>query len=189
MVSCAKEDQLNNNNSTSIEISYHDWNPDILVVDSILMDLNNDNLDDLKFLIEKNYQGTSPSGGPYYNYFARCISVNPNLKVSLGTEVDPSQQDWNCLELNDPISNNLTWKNSFILNGQVIVAGAIGFWDTNDAEGYIGFKLESNGITNFGWIRINVNYTSFIDKRYEIACLEYAISETNNSIIRAGQIE
>ncbi|NVK65035.1 MAG: hypothetical protein HWE22_10635 [Flavobacteriales bacterium] len=189
IISCSKDETLNGNGSSTIEINYFDWNPDTLVIDSILIDLQSDGVNDIKFLIEKDYQGLSPSGGPYYNYFARCLSINPNLRVSLGTELNPSQQDWNCLKFNDLISNNLTWNSSFILNGQVIYAGAIGVWDTNDTEGFIGTKLESNGQTNFGWIKINVNSNSFIDKRFEIMCFEYAISETNNVTINAGQTE
>lgn len=189
IVSCAKEDQLIDDNSASIEITYHDWNPDTLVFDSILVDLNNDNFNDLKFFIEKDYQGTSPSGGPYYNYFAKCISVNHNLTVSLGIEVDPSQRDWNFLEFNNLISNNLTWDSSFVLKGQVVSAGGIGLWDRNDTEGYIGIKFESTEVTNFGWIKVDVNYNSIVDKHYEITCFEYAISETNSTIIKAGQIE
>jgi len=189
IISCSKEVTLDDNGTSPIEINYFDWNPDTLVTDSILIDLQNDGADDIKFLIQKDYQGTSPSGGPYYNYFARCLSINPNVTVSLGTELDPSQQDWDCLKYNHSISNNLTWNNSFILNGRVIAAGSIGFWDTNDTEGYIGIKIESNGVTNFGWIRVNVTYNSAIDKRYEIMCLEYAISETNNATINAGQTE
>lgn len=189
IISCSKEVTLDDNGTSPIEINYFDWNPDTLVTDSILIDLQNDGDDDIKFLIRKDYQGTSPSGGPYYNYFARCLSINPNVTVSLGTELDPYQQDWDCLKYNHLISNNLTWNSSFILNGRVIGAGLIGFWDTNDTEGYIGIKIESNGVTNFGWIRVNVTYNSVIDKRYEIMCLEYAISETNNATINAGQTE
>lgn len=189
IVSCSKDELSNNNSSNSIEINYYAWSPDTLIVDSMLIDLNNDSINDIKFLIEKDYQGTSPSGGPYYNYFARCISVNSNLKISLGTEVDAVQQEWNCLLFDNSISNNLTWENSFILHGEVINAGAIGVWDTNDSEGYIGVKFESNLSTNFGWIYINTNYNSFIDKKYEITCFSYAISETNNSNIKAGQKE
>ena len=108
IISCSKDDTLNGNGSSTIEINYFDWNPDTLVIDSILIDLQSDGINDIKFLIEKDYQGFSPSGGPYYNYFARCLSINPNLRVSLGTELNPSQQDWNCLKFNDLISNNLT---------------------------------------------------------------------------------
>ena len=189
IASCSKDKSVNNSNSSGIEVNHHDWNPDTLVVDSILIDLNNDNLNDLKFLIEKDYQGTSPGEGNYYNYFAKCISINSNLKVSLGTAVHPDQQNWNCLELNDLIFNDLTWSKSFILKGQVIGAGGIGIWDKNNAEGYIGLKLKSNGMTNFGWIKVNVDYNTSIDKHYKIICYEYAISELNNSIIKAGQIE
>lgn len=189
MIACSKDDPAPSNNASSMEIDHHDWDPDTLVVDSILIDLNNDSSSDLKLVAEKIYQGTSPSGGPYYNYFAKCISVNTDLQISIGTEVDPAQQVWNCLELNDPISTDLTWYDSFILKGQVISAGAIGTWDTNANEGYIGIKFESNGTRNFGWIKVNVNYNGLIENRYEIICFEYALSGTDDAIIHAGQVE
>ena len=189
IASCSKDEPLSIDTSVSTEINHYDWNPDTLIFDSLLIDLNNDNIDDLKFLIEKIYQGTSPSGGPYYNYFAKCISVNPELKISLGVEMNPSQQEWDCLEFEDSISTNLTWKNSFTLNGEVIIAGSIGIWDMNNSYGYIGLKFESTQATYFGWININSNYNPLLDKRYEITCFEYAVSETSNFIIKAGQIE
>lgn len=186
IASCSKDKLINN---TSAKINYFNWDPDSLVVDSIVVDLNNDNFDDLKFLVQRNYQGTSPSGGSYYNYFATCTSINSALKISLGTELNPSQQTWDCLEFNALISNNLTWNDSYILKGQVISAGAIGVWDTNNPGEYIGIKLESNGASYFGWIKASVNYNYSIEKRYEITCFEYAISETNNATLKAGQKE
>lgn len=189
IISCSKDEVINNNISFNIDVNHYNWSPDTLIVDSFLIDLDNDYDNDLKFLIKKDYQGTSPSGGSYYNYFAQCSSINSNLKVSLGNEVVNSQSNWNCLKFNHSISNNLTWKKSFNLKGTVVGAGEIGFWDINDNDGYIGLKFETNGIINFGWIKAEVNNNYFIDKRYEIKCLEYAISETQNALIKAGQTE
>lgn len=177
-ISCTKEQTP----LAPIVINHYDWNPDSLVVDSMLVDLNNDNADDIKFLIERVYQGATPSGGPYYNYFAKCISVNSEVTISLGNAP-------NCIMTNDLISDELTWETSKILKGQVIAAGDIGDWNICNADGYIGIRFESNGEVFYGWIRVDVNYNDALEKRYEIICFEYAMSETSNAFIEAGQIE
>lgn len=171
------------------KISYYDWSPDIEVYDSVFIDLNHDSIADIRFQCSKVYQGSSPSGGAYYNYFVNCLSANANVGVSLGVETDPSQRLWDCLLTDDIISDSLTWNDSFTLEGSVIVAGGIGIWDINPVhEGYVAFRIKSAESSNFGWLRIHTEFNAFAE-RYEITCFEYAISETANKTIKAGQKE
>jgi len=184
--SCTKEKeeeiQLIPPTMVTYNINHFDWIPDTTTTDSILLDFDGDNIFDLKFLVEKTYQGSTPSGGPYYNYFSKVISLNNNLLISLGTELDTSFQTWNCIEYGDLISENLTWKSSFILNGSVIFAGSIGLWDTNNNQGYLCLKFMTNQNNKWGWI----NLTSTINN---ITLNEYAINENINQLIKAGQTE
>ena len=69
--------------------------------DSFAIDLNNDNIDDLKFERETNY-GSSPSGGDYFiSSFRKVSSLNEDLKISLGKQHPNSvlsYSGWNCLK-------------------------------------------------------------------------------------------
>jgi hypothetical protein len=181
-VSCSN-DQPN----PAIELDLVDWNPDSVVVDSFELDINNDAIHDIQLKIEKSYQGTSPSGGPYYNYFTKVIALHPEVQLTLGKLEYPPQQVWNCLHLNTPITSDLTWGDAFVLKGQVIAAGNIGVWDINTSEGFVGIRYTENNNDYFGWIKLSVDYDAFLDKRYRITCYEYAFSRTENLILLAGQ--
>ena len=188
IISCSKN-EVSINEDIPIDIYHYDWDPDTVVflgsIDSIIIDLNNDNIDDLIFRNQTAY-GSAPGGGETYTLYStsEVESVNEALKISMGTHNTPTGSnylDWNCLSFNDPILNELTWENSFYLIGYVHGSGDIGVWNHNDHEGYIGLKFETNQSTYFGWIKIN--------KDSGTAFCEYAISETNNATILAGQSE
>lgn len=182
IMSCSKNETIN-----PIEVFYHDWDPDTLIIlgenGSFSIDLNNDNIDDLKFESERNL-GFSPSGGSYViSSFRKVFSVNEDLKISLGKQhpnAAHSYSDWNCLKFSDWISNGLTWRDNFILSGYVNGWGNVGVWNYNDFENYIGLKFEMNQSTYFGWIKL----TDLI-----VRLDEYAISETQNAVIYTGQSE
>lgn len=186
IMSCSKNETIN-----PIEVFYHDWDPDTLFYlgenDSFAIDLNNDNIDDLKFERETNY-GFSPSGGDYFISSRKNVSsLNEDLKISLGKQHPNSvlsYSGWNCLKFSDWISNALTWGDNFNLNGYVAQFGeSFGVWDRNDYDGYIGLKFEMNQSTYFGWIKLT-------DTLYSMVRLDkYAISETQNAVIYTGQSE
>jgi hypothetical protein len=105
----------------------------------------------------------------------------------MGTETNPNQQEWDCLVLNDSISNNLSWRDLFLLKGNVIGAGNVGIWDTNQQTGYLATRISQGGSTYFGWIRVNVSSNGAWDNLYQITCYEFATSDTDQAIIKVGQ--
>lgn len=179
VVSCKK-----NKSKASYDIRHYDWSPDSTVLDSVFLDLNNDHIDDLKFVLSKTLQGSTPSGGPYYNYSSNVVALNNDLLLSLGTKLPQSNANdpWDCLKLNDAIGPHLTWDSSFRLNYHVIIAGHVGTWDTNTNEGFIGLKFKIGQSSNWGWIKVSTTIT-------KITLKEYAINELLNQPIAAGQIQ
>jgi len=182
LIACSKDD-------VQKKINYFNWDPDVTVVDSLRLDVNNDSIDDIMFLVKKDLQGASPSGGSYYNYLAQCYALNSTVKLSLGKLTSPSQQKYTCFNVNDLISNDMYWDSSYVLNAQVIAAGNVGFWDFNTSYGYLGIQVEADGGRYFGWIHLNVNYNSLSDKHYEFLLYDFALCATKNATLNVGEME
>ena len=187
VISCSKENETQPPTPivTTFDIHHFDWVPNTIITDSIRLDLNSDNNFDLEFKLTATYQGSTPSGGPYYNYSSNIISLDSNLLISLGTKLPPSSSSydpWDCLEFNDMISENLTWERSFRLNYSVIYAGDVGTWDINKNEGYVALKFNTAQKNKWGWIKLTSTSSNIILK-------EYVINENLNQPIFAGQIK
>ena len=183
LLTCSKDDSPTDEPDSTV-IHHFDWNPDLIVLDSILIDLNQDNVDDLMLHVEKRYEGTRPNGGPYYNYFAWVKALNSATKVSAGVS---SQNACDCIEHDESIDSALTWEDTIELRGSVIAAGAIGYWDNSTPHGYVGLKMESGSSTYYGWLKTDVSEDSSLDRRYSFTCYAYGMSETANGTIKAGQ--
>jgi len=169
------------------KINYYNWDPDITVVDSLKLDVNKDSIEDIMFLIKKDLQGISPSGGPYFNYLAQCLRLNPAVKISLGKLTSSSQQNYTCFKVNDLISNDNYWDTSLLLKAQIIAAGNVGCWDLNTSYGYLAIQVEADGGKYFGWIHLDVSYNGSSDKHYEFLLYDYALCETKNATLSVGE--
>ena len=162
-------------------ISWYDWQPDTVITDSILVDVDFDTFPDIIFRRLTFYAGASPSSGSYYNYFATVSAIDSSVLVSPGVQLDASGQFWNCLDSGEAVNQSLTWGSGYNIRGEVIMAGAIGIWDTNINGGYIGFQLSKLGRKNYGWIKVAAQ------ARTSIILSEFAINHTSSLSIAAGQ--
>lgn len=170
-------------NSTSDSINYHKFNPLIRVKgkrygvdtnyyfhDSLQLDLNKDNILDLhfeyyKYLIEHPCDDSNNNDTivvccfPDAAAFCRIRSAE-NVDVSMeqfGNTLYPK-----VLRPGETIDSRNSW--SEIGKTMDFSMASTGLpWDDNLYESYLGFRIRISNDTTFGWIRLNTNYTNYID--------------------------
>ena len=193
--SCEKE---NEKVAPSNKILYHVLNPSIVVssVDSLIdhpsgcgyipspsdssasitIDINDDGLMDFTLTCSSWYSFVSASNP--------CANYNTNITLS-GTSNDNklaitgNYNVVNLFEFNDELNSSQEWSNTGIL----MLSSALAPFSTNfNGDKYLGLKINQDQEDLFGWI--------YIDKNgYEITVISYAINQTANISIKAGQIE
>jgi len=184
LISCSKQEE-----EINTDIAYRNLEPNVVVTDSFLIDINTDGEMDVMFFVEKDFQGYSPTGESTYNYFSRCIAKNSNVSVSAGTRISTSQNKWNCLQYESYVSSQITWLQKLTFNGKIIGADDVGIWDINPSYDFIGVKIENGTKSYYGWVRLVTSFDTVSDNGYTITVGEYAYMISNNIVIRAGQIE
>lgn len=161
-------------------VEYTDWS-NTAVSDSLLLDLNGDSIPDFKLKLY-DYIGGQTETGVFWNQLASIIVVNDDFAFSFGTQL--SQNNYECLKLNDLINENITWyengvSHNFhtnIFNGQYI---HVGFWDLFDHDNHIGYRQKIGNSYHYGWIRLNTSWS-------EIIVVESAVNTTPNEEIPTG---
>ena len=125
IVNCKKKEEYN-----EIEKFYYkDFQPNIEVLccDSIFIDFNNDNINDI---------------GAYLSISAKISSLNSNTQIYCGTQHSASLVP---VQENDVIDNRIIWTNT--------THGILGLLGPN-YETYIAFKLNKENGSCYGWIKI-----------------------------------
>ena len=143
---------------------------------SISLDINNDTVVDFILSCKSWYNFVSASG-PCANYNTSIVlsgTSNEN-KVGISGNYNIVKQ----YVLNDVIDNSQQWSNTAMLMlSSVSAPFATNFNDTI----YLGLKINTDQGDYFGWI--------YIDKNgYDITVISYAMNQTANSSIDAGQTE
>jgi hypothetical protein len=198
IIGCSKENDLETENPIIESITYTELNPNIQItsVDSLIyhgsgcgyvpspsdstasisLDINNDNVVDFTLSCNSWYNFVSASG-PCANYNTSIVlsgTSNEN-KVGISGNYNIVKQ----YVLNDVIDNSQQWSNTAML--MLSSASAPFATNFNDTV-YLGLKINTDQGDYFGWI--------YIDKNgYDVKVISYAVNQTVNSSINAGQTE
>lgn len=154
---------------------------DTIVSDSIDIDL--DGVYDMKF-INEHYLYWISASSPCYNFNCKISVKMINI---IDTIAFYNDEYWwiDELYLNDSIDNNLNYNYyNYPINQPFIsyhcTSGPPGIHNFI-GEKYLGFKMYRSGKTMFGWVRIeSVGYNGVIIR-------DFAVNQTNNNLILAGQ--
>jgi hypothetical protein len=160
-------------------IHYTDFEPDLSVElfnysDSIFVDIDNDGIDDLAFIVSGEHDPQ------YYTRFTSSIyTLNKNVKI-IATDNNNFVQK---LNVGDTISANQSWSTDSVYRLKVqfisyypppettTYYGALG-------SGYFGFEIEYPNETFYGWIHIYATSTSITVKETAIYGITVNIQET-----------
>lgn len=145
-------------------------------VETINLDVNGDGVDDFKFIYYTYYMRFSTSN-PCRNHHSgvRIDGLNPETKIA-GVGEYPHIK---VFDLNDTIGSELTYSQSATVFMDIAASPAnyYGF----EGTGYVGIKLPDSG---YGWMKV-----SFDGSTFTFNVMEYALNNTLNSSIMAGQVE
>jgi hypothetical protein len=143
---------------------------------SISFDINDDSIDDFTITCNSWYNFVSASG-PCVNYNTSIVlsGTSDENKVSIA-------EDYNIVkryDLNEVIDNSQQWSNTAML----MLSSATAPFTTNfNGATYLGLKVNTEQGDYFGWI--------YIDKNgYDVTIISYALNQSINNSIYAGQIE
>jgi hypothetical protein len=194
ITSCTKD----KNSKTENPIVYTELNPSIQItsVDTLInhlsgcglvpspsdstatfsIDLNNDNSIDFILTCSSWYHFVSASD-PCANYNTSMVisGTSASNKVSIAGNYNIA----NHFQMNESIDNYQTWSNSATL----MLNSALAPFSTNfNSDVFLGLKMTTTEGDYFGWIHIDKN-------GFDISVLSYAIHQTLNCTIQAGQKE
>ncbi len=157
--------------------------PDTIIsgIKTFYIDLNNDGVNDFKFITEKPLSSCKACGGlTYMPSFS--VSMTPlNSNKVLDTANYPK------ILMNNALikASSSAWKTGtrLMFTWRYVCSTSCynadqGIWN-NQSDKYIGVKLLKNGIKYFGWIRVSVAFTSITIK-------DFAFDSTPNHSIHAG---
>lgn len=147
-------------------VIYNDLDPDSLVLgnDTLLLDIDGDGINDIRFWIESKIGSIESSGGlivPYqYRFaYAQGISVNAIMgkQNTLSSYIINSAYIFESGELIADTIPKFTAKARLAgfnsVDGSVIYEG--GPWSGTD-NSYMGIRFKISGATHFAWIRLSV---------------------------------
>lgn len=189
--------------SSNAQIIYTDVNPDDTIQDLNLsaatydvyhLDLNNDGITD--FDLNQSYIKYSYSSGTlcyYYRIFKKCYAYAKNLNAiasdSIGglsissLSIINGGVSWRDTSSNNGY-NNLANYSYFSIKHCPPASPAItttgGNW-YNQTDKYLGLKIIKNGLTYYGWVRLQIVSASSITVK------DYAYNSIPNQPILAGQ--
>lgn len=178
LFACKKSDE--SPHASPDDIHGYDWLPDTMTTDSISIDVDSDSIYDIQFSVFSVYAGSTPSGGPYYNYFAQVMVLDSVVSLSPGVESTSGSPYWNCLDSGQVIGPSLNWSPMFNLHAYVVMAGSVGIWDMNTPHGYIALRKHTAAGYRYGWIRLQASILS-------VSLDAFALNHTAENTIRAGQ--
>ena len=141
-------------------IRYLEFEPDSIVTDNIILDLNNDNIDDFEVSLEISDPSMLGMGW-------QILRITPlGLNAVITTELNKGWID--TINYNDTINKYHNWSDSTAVFYEYYWStdwgnSAYGYW-YNDDNHYCGIKININNIDLFGWIELKKNRI----KRYAI---------------------
>jgi hypothetical protein len=198
IIGCSKEDVLKPQIPIADCIVYTELNPNIQItsVDSVILhgsgcgfvpspsdsaasislDINNDSIVDFILSCNSWYNFVSASG-PCANYNTSIVISGTSAENKVGIS-----ENYNIVKrfvLNEEIDNSHQWLNTATL----MLASATAPFATNFNDTvYLGLKIHKDEGDYFGWI--------YMDKNgYDISIISYALNQSVNKFINAGQIE
>lgn len=159
------------------QISYTDINPDLQIegnFNSFNVDVNNDGIDDFEFLVID----TVFSGIQYGKLQVSGLNAGDDI---IGF-VTNGYSYASLLNLNDIIDDSSPVNNGGIMAEFPLFGASYPLWNGGVSDGYLGFKIEMNGSSHFGWMRLDVatNAKSAILK-------DFAFNLFGNGAISPGQ--
>lgn len=180
LASCTKDKVGILESEPHYTVKYTDWS-NTEVTDTLFLDLNDDGTPDLRLQLYDYIAGQTETG-VFWNQLASVMSVNDDFSFSFG--IEHSQNDFECLKLNDLINDQLTWYengiahnfHTNIFTGQYI---HVGIWDLFDHDNHIGYRFQTGDSFQYGWINLNTSWS-------EITVIESAVNITPNESIPTG---
>ncbi|MCH2228777.1 MAG: hypothetical protein MK105_00435 [Crocinitomicaceae bacterium] len=182
LASCLKDKVASHEPQAYYSVEYTDWS-NTTVSDSLLLDLNNDGVADLRLKLYDYIAGETETG-VFWNQLASIMSINDNFSFSFGTE--HAQNDFDCLKMNDLINNDITWYgngvqynfHTNIFTGQYL---NIGVWDLFNHDNHIGYRQKLGDSYHYGWIELNTSWS-------EIIVVQSAVNNNPHQEIPTGYI-
>lgn len=182
--------------SANAQIVYTDINPDISVIRTRLaqrghvhiehnMDINNDNIADLKFILtSSNITAIWPK--PAYTEGSVKVTPLNGSAILTGTSGNPAK-----MNLNASINANANWSaiaNQFIISNKKsgTTTTKTGNWNTA-TDGFLGVRLIIGGQTHYCWIRLTAEAFSSGDNASILVIKDLAYSSIPNQPILAGE--
>lgn len=203
IIGCSKENDLESENQVAENpiaksITYTELDPSIQItsVDSLIyhgsgcgyvpspsdstasisFDINNDSVVDFTLSCNSWYNFVSASG-PCANYNTNIVLTGTSGENKVGIA-----DNYNIVKryvLNEEIDNSHQWSNTAML----MLSSATAPFATNFNDTvYLGLKINTAQGDYFGWV--------YIDKNgYDVTVISYALNQSVNSSINAGQTE
>jgi hypothetical protein len=140
------------------QVIYHDFIPDEELAGFSQFDLNNDGVYDLAFN-EAHTSHVLIYNSQNYDEVSCTASIRASSYISLAGAASGLAK----LDSGDVINENLNWIPSatfllgyFYKNDHQGIYSALGNW-ANTTDKFFGFRLNNNGSTYYGWMRMSVN--------------------------------
>jgi hypothetical protein len=147
------------NNVSLAQIIYHQFNPPVLttVYESegdttklIFLDINDDSVNDFRFMISYWYQFSSPAHDQAF--YSGVLSFNKS-KIGVINTTFPCNAIF--LNVNDTISSRLTWDT--IAGIMYLYPGALYCHPLYPQLNYLPIEIKLNGQIHYGWILLNTS--------------------------------
>lgn len=134
------------------QIYYEDFTPDINMQGNnaiTRVDVNQDGVDDFEFLlIDSTFSGTIPWGK---------LQVTG---IQLGNDVvgfvTSGYSYVSLLQQSSPVVNNAPFISAGIMAEAPQFGASYPLWNNGVTDGYMGFRIDVNGQSHYGWMRLDV---------------------------------
>lgn len=171
------------------QIIYVDLSPDIVLHNTSYdsLDIDNDGIYDIKFTQEDSIASQNANG-------VGITLMHYNIEfLGLAPSYDPSHFYTYKLDSNifvDVDASNQLWVTKFGPSDVVRIMQMyfynvpyhLGEWVNNVVDGYLGFRIKSNNLWHYGWIRMDVDADAF-----ELKIKDYAYNLIAKQGIYTGQ--
>lgn len=172
---------------TGSNIIYTDVNPDLVIGDSLILDLNNDGVADFLFTKKVWIKTCSDNLLGLYSRLTESEIEPTNSNAIMANGTYAMALDSSALIISDS-SWSTTWEILVygVISGRC-ASGAAGWLNISDK--YLGLKFIKNNNTYYGWARLSSSYLFNADKIVvgEMILKDYAYNSIPGQPILAGQ--
>ncbi|MBK8845918.1 MAG: T9SS type A sorting domain-containing protein [Bacteroidetes bacterium] len=151
-----------------------------------IMDINNDGISDLKFILTSSIITSFSQWQP--GYTAGTVKATPlnGSAILTGNSGYPAK-----MNLNNSINANATWSaitDQFIISNKKSgnTTTITGNWNTT-SDGFLGLRFIAGGQTHYCWIQLNVQAFSSGPNASILVIKDFAYNSVPNQPIRAGE--